>query len=251
MSDPSPAPAALACASCRAPMTTLRLDGHYGTGVDLDLCQICHGIWFDERESLRLTPGATLRLFQTIHDGRGAKRRTLADRLQCPRCDLRLLPTHDRQRATPFRYWRCARAHGRFITFFDFLREKEFVRPLTAAQIAELRSQVRSVNCSNCGGPIDLQTASACSYCRTPLSMLDFVQVERMVAALGEAEAKRVAAERLGPVDPGLPLALLRERLHVERLFRQADHKADWGLWSPNGLVEAGIGAVVELLRRK
>ena len=251
MSDTSAVPAAVTCASCRAPMTALRLDGHYGVVVDLDLCHGCHGIWFDERESLRLTPGATLQLFQTIHDGSTVKRRTLVDRLQCPRCDLRLLPTHDRQRDTPFKYWRCGRRHGRFITFFDFLREKEFVRPLTAAQIAELRSQVRSVNCSNCGAPIDLQTASACGYCRTPLSMLDFAQVERMIAALSEAEARRVASERMAQVDPALPIALLRERLHVERLFSQADHKSDWGTWSPSGLVEAGIGAVVDLLRRR
>ena len=81
----------------------------------------------------------------------------LATRLQCARCDLRLIDTHDRQRDTPFRYWRCGRRHGRFITFFDFLREKDFVRPLTPAQVAELRAQVRSVNCSNCGAPIDLQ----------------------------------------------------------------------------------------------
>lgn len=142
-----------------------------------------------------------------------------------------MIDTQDRQRDTPFRYWRCGRRHGRFITFFDFLREKDFVRPLSPAQVAELRAQVRSVNCSNCGAPIDLQTSSACAYCRTALSMLDFTQVERMLTAL-------------------LPLALARERRHVEAFFSQIEQKPDWGSWSDSsGLVEAGVSAVVGLLR--
>ena len=248
MSDAGSAP--LACPSCRQPMAPLSLEGHYGARIELDLCGACHALWFDERENLRLTPGATLRLFERIGEADARARRTLADRLQCPRCDLRLLIAHDRQRETPFRYWRCARRHGRFITFFDFLREKEFVRPLTPAQIDELRTHVRSINCSNCGAPVDLQTASACGYCRTPLSMLDAVQVERTIAALGEAEAKRAAAERLAQVDPALPLSLLRERLHVERLFGQADYRSGLTGWSGTGLVEAGISALVGLLRR-
>lgn len=252
MTEPSPpSPPTSPCPSCRAPMASLRLDGHYGTTVDLDLCHRCHGLWFDERESLRLTPGATLRVFETIHDRRDAVRQPLADRLTCPRCDLRLLETHDRQRDTAFRYWRCGRRHGRFITFFDFLREKEFIRPLTQAQLADLRAQVRSVNCSNCGAPVDLQTSTACAYCRAALSMLDFAQVERLLADLSRAEARRVESARRAQVDPSLQLALLRERLQVESFFSRVENKPDWTSWSrTDGLVEAGIGAVVGLIRK-
>ncbi|HEY8536146.1 MAG TPA: zf-TFIIB domain-containing protein [Vicinamibacterales bacterium] len=241
------------CPSCRRSMTALSLDGHYGTRIELDLCAACHGIWFDERENLRLTPGATLQLFERIHDAERETRRALGERMQCPRCDMRLTLTHDRQRDTPFRYWRCPRRHGRFTTFFDFLREKDFIRPLSAAQIDELRTHVRSVNCSNCGAPIDLQVTSVCGYCRTPLSMLDFAQVERTIAALGEAEAKRAEAERKAQADPMLPLSLLRERLHVERLFGEAGYR--WGsnvsVWPASGLVEAGISALVGWLKRR
>lgn len=242
----------LPCPSCRQRMTALSLDGHYGARIELDLCGACQAIWFDERENLRLTPGATLQLFERIHEAGGQTRRALDERMHCPRCALRLVVAHDRQRDTPFRYWRCPRRHGRFTTFFDFLREKDFVRPLSPAQIDELRTQVRSVNCSNCGAPIDLQLASACGYCRTPLSMLDFHQVERTIAALGEAEAKRAAAEKMAQVDPSLPLSLLRERLHVERLFRETDYRSGLGVgvWPATGLVEAGISALVGLLRR-
>ncbi len=137
--SPSPAAAPLKCPSCRADMAAVLLDAHYGATVQLDACHACHGLWADDRETLRLTPGATLQLFELIHDRRADARHPLATRLQCARCDLRLMDTHDRQRDTPFRYWRCGRRHGRFITFFDFLREKDFVRPLSPAQVAELR----------------------------------------------------------------------------------------------------------------
>jgi Zn-finger nucleic acid-binding protein len=232
-------------------MRQLQLDGHYGVRIELDVCRSCHGLWFDERESLRLTPGATLQLFETIHECPDDGRQPIGDRLQCPRCNVRLLATHDRQRDTPFRYWRCPRRHGRFITFFDFLREKEFIRPLSPAQVAELRSQIRSVQCSNCGAPIDLQTASACGYCRAPLSMLDVAQVERMLHQLSDAEHRRVAAEQLAGLDPLLPLALLRERQHVASLFGTREGQPSLEIWPRHGgIVEAGISAVLSALRK-
>jgi len=223
------------CPGCAATMTALTLDGHLGTKVDLDLCAACQVIWFDRLESLRLSPGATLSLFRTIGERKQTSPPPLGDTLKCPRCDLRLLLTNDRQRNTPFRYRRCAREHGRLITFFDFLREKDFVRPLSARQIAELRASVQTVNCSNCGAPIDLAQASACAHCSTPLSMLDLNQIEVMAAHLRRAdEASRT-------IDPMLPERMKREKEAVESLF--AALRADEGGARPGstGLVEMGL----------
>ena len=108
----------------------------------------------------------------------------------------------------------CPNGHGRLITFFDFLREKDFIRPLTTQQIAELRQNVGSVNCANCGGPVDLSQGAACSHCGTPLSMLDMKQAERLVAQLQKAEDRATPA-----VDPTLPIELLRARRETERAF--------------------------------
>ena len=216
-------------------MTALTLDGHLGTKVELDLCAACQVIWFDRLESLRLSPGATLSLFRTIGERKQTSPPPLGDPLKCPRCDLRLLLTNDRQRNTPFRYRRCAREHGRLITFFDFLREKDFVRPLSARQIADLRASVQTVNCSNCGAPIDLTLASACAHCSTPLSMLDLNQIEVMAAHLRRAdEASRT-------IDPMLPERMKREKEAVESLF--AALRADEGgsLPGSTGLVEMGL----------
>jgi hypothetical protein len=216
-------------------MTALTLDGHLGTKVDLDLCAACQVIWFDRLESPRLSPGATLSLFRTISERKQTAPPPLSDPLKCPRCGLRLLLTNDRQRNTPFRYRRCARDHGRLITFFDFLREKDFVRPLSGPQIAQLRASVQTINCSNCGAPIDLMRASACAHCSTPLSMLDLEQIDRMAAHLQRAdEASRT-------IDPMLPERMRREKEAVDALFKAL--RADEGGARPGstGLVEMGL----------
>jgi hypothetical protein len=109
---------------------------------------------------------------------------------------MRLLLTNDRQRNTPFRYWRCDREHGRLITFFDFLREKDFIHPLSGAELAALRQNVQMVNCSNCGAPIDLTgAASSCAHCGTPVSMLDVKQISEMASQLRQAAAPRPAID--------------------------------------------------------
>ena len=117
------------------------------------------------------------------------------------------------QRNTRFEYLRCPNNHGRLITFFEFLKEKDFVRPLTAPQLAELRQTVQFLNCSNCGAPVDLAKASACGHCRSPLSMLDLSQAEALIEQLQRAD-------RSGqPVDPALPMNLERARRQTEATF--------------------------------
>src|SRR5438067_9819747 len=99
------------CPSCAADMDARTLEGHLGAEVQIDLCLGCQVFWFDRYESLQLSPGATLRLFGIIA-ARRQPAAPLASLLRCPRCDLRLLATSDRQRNTPFHYWRCGREHG-------------------------------------------------------------------------------------------------------------------------------------------
>jgi hypothetical protein len=225
-------------------MTALTLDAHLGTKVELDLCPACQVIWFDHLESLRLSPGATLFLFRTIAERKQTSPVPLKDPLKCPRCDLRLLLTSDRQRNTPFRYRRCAREHGRLTTFFDFLREKDFIRPLSPQQLVDLRAHVQTVNCSNCGAAIDLTRDSSCSHCGTPLSMLDLNQIEAMATHLRRAdEASRT-------VDRHLPDRLTRERRDVNALFEALRSEATGARpVSTTGLVEMGLRAISDWFR--
>ena len=232
---------AMDCSSCGAAMEDMPLQGHGGTTVAIDVCRGCHAFWFDTHESLQLTPGSTLRLFTLIGDSSSTARTAVSSVLRCPRCRARLVQTNDLQRNTPFRYWRCDHGHGRFITFFDFLREKDFIRPLSPKQIEELRRNVQFVNCSNCGAPVDLSKESTCVHCKTPLSMLDMKQAETVVAQLKRATEPR-------PIDPALPLELARARREVEASFAS---ETDW--WKgagSEGIVEAGFSALMAWLNK-
>jgi len=123
------------------------LDGHMGRSIAIDICHACQSFWFDAHESVSLTPGSTLQLFKTIGEHVTRPQRSDADLSKCPRCKAHLRRTHDMQRTTKFEYLACPNGHGRLTTFFDFLREKDFIRPLTPQQIADLRRNVKMVNC--------------------------------------------------------------------------------------------------------
>ena len=231
------------CPRCAAPMQTHLLDGHLGREVQIDVCAACQSAWFDTRENLQLTPGATLSMFRLIGERGGRPSPHEHDLAKCPRCQAKLRRTHDMQRATRFEYFRCPNDHGRFITFFNFLKEKDFIKPLTPAQIVELRSSVDTVNCSNCGAPVDLAKGSVCSHCGAALSMLDLQHAERLVTQLKNADRTDK------PVDPALPLALARARREADEAFRGSGH--EW--WDDDrrslGLVGAGLSQLFRLLK--
>jgi len=220
-------------------MEAQTLDAMYGRTVTIDLCHACTGIWFDTLETLQLTPGAVLRVFKLIHDRRG-EAAPAADVTRCPRCQARLAETTDMQRTTRFHYLRCPAEHGRFITFFQFLREKNFVRPLSLPELAQLRKSIRVVHCSSCGAPVDLERSTTCGYCRTAISMLDPEQVERAVRGLQAAETRRTT------VDPQWPARLLVDRLVGERAVSQPPSE---GGSMRFGLLDAGLQALTDALR--
>lgn len=221
------------------------LAGHLEASITADVCFPCQAFWFDDHESLQLSPAAVLKLFRMIGEHALASRAAPPGDPACPRCGLRLLLTHDMQRSTRFEYRRCARGHGRLITFVDFLREKDFIRPLTPQQIDELRRNVRTTTCSNCGAPIDLTTSSSCGHCGSPLSMLDLERAGAVVAALADAEQPR-------PIDPALPLRLEQARREVDRAFASFERGPGWfDDVSRGGLVAAGLSSLARWLKEK
>jgi Zn-finger nucleic acid-binding protein len=169
------------CPGCSIEMTTMTLDAHLSAPVEIDLCSACQAFWFDKYESLKLAPGSTLKLIKLIAERSASGKATWSSSLQCPRCSSVLQLTHDMQRSTRFNYWRCANQHGRFISFFDFLREKNFIRQLPSQELDKLRLKVQTINCSNCGAPIDLMNASTCPHCGTPISVLDMDQSKELL----------------------------------------------------------------------
>jgi hypothetical protein len=222
-------------------MTTLTLDAQLGRQVDVDVCIHCQAFWFDQFESLQLSPTSTLKLMKFIGQ-HSLPKPSLADTLRCPRCASELLLTHDRQRNVPFSYWRCDSEHGRFISFLEFLKEKNFIHPLSPEQIGQLRQNIQIVNCSNCGAAIDLQKDSVCSYCHSPISMLDMKQPEQLLAQLQHIAAPNSTATGVlikrpfATFDPATSLTPFA-----------SDH-AWWRDAATYGLVQAGLNVVSDWL---
>jgi len=188
------------------------LDGHQGRPVTIDLCMTCHAFWFDKYENLQIAPASTLQLMKLIGEGPATPPVNVAASLKCPRCSGDLPLTRDMVRNTRFTYWRCPSGHGHFIRFFEFLRQKNFIRPLTSDQITELREHVQILNCSNCGAPIDLSASSACAHCGSEISIVDLKDSKELLMQLQQAAQPK-------PADPTLPLDLLKARLDMDVLF--------------------------------
>jgi Zn-finger nucleic acid-binding protein len=179
---------ALACPSCRAPMERRDFARRPLGELALDICFECRAIWFDQYESAQLAPGSVVTLFGMINETRDKPARPLGDAMDCPRCETRLALTQDVQRTNRISYHRCPQGHGRFTTFFQFLREKEFVRSLSVGEVEQLKATVKQVRCSSCGGAVDIGRDAACPYCRAPLSLLDSEAVCKALATLGDAQ---------------------------------------------------------------
>jgi uncharacterized protein YbaR (Trm112 family) len=234
------------CPRCQGTMEEVRLEGHLGQPISIDLCGGCQVFWFDNRESLQLSPASTLRLFGHIGERSSPPTTAATTTLACPRCRKPLQLAKDMQRATRFEYSRCPAGHGRLTSFFNFLREKNFVRPLSADQLAALKANVQTVNCSNCGGPIDLNQHSACPHCASPLSILDSKQAATLVAEL------RKAGEPAAQVDPTLPLSLERARRETNAAFDAFERDDRWLRdVSSAGLVGAGLTSLARWLKRQ
>jgi len=224
-------------------MRPQRLASKVGGELTVDLCADCQAIWFDAYESTQLAPGATLQLFEAIRTSQPATRRALPATLPCPRCTLPLTPTQDLQHTTRFSYYRCT-SHGRFTPFAQFLREKDFIRAPTPAELARLKAAIRQISCSSCGAPIDLERDSACLYCRAPIAILDPDAVAATVRALQSAEARRTS------VDVG---ALVDAMLDAQR---EARGSTSWSVLSHQGssatvdLVRLGLDAIAAFMTR-
>lgn len=166
--------------------------------VEVDLCFACAGIWFDHRVSVLLAPAAVIELFKEIYAHRNDARQPTSHQLSCPRCHGGLVLSFDLCKTGRFSYFACHRGDGRFTPFFQFLREKQFVRDLTMGELARVRSEVRQVTCSACGAPIDLEHESACKYCHAPVSFLDPGAVEKALRMWSDAAHRPGAITQAG-----------------------------------------------------
>lgn len=235
------------CPACHEPMHTEPYEGHYGRLVDLDVCHRCNALWFDRLEHLALSAGAVLELIRSMHTRRAPPEGAMPEALRCPRCSGPLRRALRTQRTVRYEVHECSAGHGHFITFYQLLRERECVRPLSGEKLRELRRQVSSVACSNCGAPVDLHRTTACGHCGAPLALLDPEALTSTLERLDES------AQRRARPDPArIAEQLLEARLVTERNFHKLNRIApgDERLWDGRpGLLELAYEAVTRLTR--
>jgi hypothetical protein len=143
-------------------------------------------IWFDHLESTSLSAQSVIDLFRRLHTHRNDNRNIVSLNGNCPSCRSKLALTNDIGRGGRFSYYRCAQGHGRLISFVQFLREKNFVRTLNAAELQTLSATVKQVRCSSCGAGINIEHDSACTHCGAPVSVLDEQAVAKALNALDD-----------------------------------------------------------------
>lgn len=217
-------------------MRTLRLDGQHDTEIVLDLCFACHGIWFDRRENLLLSPDGVLTLFRTLHAHRDDPQLPLKEHMACPRCRQTLVRGTDRTISGAYTVHRCPRQHGHFSTFPAFMVEKGFVRPLAPAEVQALARTLRVIHCSSCGAPVDLRQHHACPYCRSAFSLLDPDAVTQAMQRYQERSKQQARAAQVGtlgekalPAEARASLTLARHQAgYLQEKHRQREQMERW-----------------------
>ena len=155
-------------------MRAVQLEGHYGQRVEIDLCAGCHLVWIDDLESVRLSGLGWIELLRQINiDASGVRSQALRLPLACPRCTSELKPVRNLTRFGRTAAHECPKKHGYFQTFALLLAERGFVRPLNARDRNTLQSEQRALSCLNCGAPLGAGNADSCSFCASPLVVLD------------------------------------------------------------------------------
>lgn len=230
------------CSGCGHAATAEVYEGNYTPKVEIDVCHHCNSLWFDGRESLALSPGSIVKLFESMYLRREAARQPHQALKTCPRCQAELKETFDKRLNTRFTYYRCD-AHGRLITFFQFLREKGFVHEASELELEELRAKVKQVQCSNCGAPVPISQASHCEHCQAPICFLGSENLTSTLKNLADKEAKRTQ------VDPTVAARMVMDKMSVQRLYREFEQ--DERGYRFNGgadLLSMGLKALLRVL---
>jgi Zn-finger nucleic acid-binding protein len=181
----------LACGNCGAALRVLRLAGHYGRTVEIDLCAPCHLVWFDVVESARLAGPGLLALIGEMAAAQSLAHQPLRPDLGCPRCRAAVRTVHNRTRWGRSLQLECPQRHGAWQTFGEFLNEKGLLRPMSSADRARALQRPAGLLCVNCGGAVGAGDAE-CPWCRSVPAVVDVARLAHALDPEGATEAHAV-----------------------------------------------------------
>jgi len=181
----------LACGNCGAALHVLRLAGHYGSAVEIDLCAPCHLVWFDVVESARLSGPGLLALIGEMAAAQTLAHQPLRPDLACPRCRAAVRTVHNRTRWGRSLQLECPQRHGAWQSFAQFLAEKGLLRPMSSADRARALQRPAGLLCVNCGGAVGARD-SECPWCRSVPAVVDVARLARALDPEGATEAHAV-----------------------------------------------------------
>ena len=159
-------------------MRRVGLAGHYGSSVELDLCDSCNLVWFDGTETARLNGPGLLELIGRMAEACALPFQALRPGATCPRCAGRLEIVHNQSRWGHSVQLQCLRRHGAYQSFAEFLEEKGLLRPMSRLDRARLLRDRGRIDCVNCGAAIGTGD-ERCPYCRSVPSLLDVARLAR------------------------------------------------------------------------
>ena len=172
-------------------MRALRLPGHYGSTVEIDLCAPCHLVWFDVVESARLSGPGLLALIGEMAAAQTLAHQPLRPDLGCPHCGSAVRTVHNRTRWGHSLQQECPRRHGAWQTFGQFLNEKGLLRPMSSADRARALQRPGGLNCVNCGGAIGAEQ-TVCPWCASVPAVVDVARLAHALDPEGATAAHAV-----------------------------------------------------------
>jgi len=175
------------CGNCGGAFNALRLAGHYGSQVDIDLCAPCHLVWFDAIEGARLTGSGLLALVGEMATAQTLAHQPLQPSPPCPRCQGAVRVVHNQTRWGKSQQLECVQRHGAYQSFAQFLSEKGLLRPMSSVDRHRALQRDGVIHCVNCGGSVGPGDAR-CPWCHSVPSIFD---VARLAQALDPEGATR------------------------------------------------------------
>lgn len=167
------------------------LDAHYDNKVEVDLCLECRLVWFDERESLRMSGLGWVELLNLLQHDAGSLAPWAGKPMGCARCRMPLQSQANVTRYGRFVANRCAAGHGTLQSEALLLAERGLVRGPTGRERDAITAERRQWLCLNCGAAIS-GDAKKCSHCNTPVLMYD---LPRLADSLRPYAAYRLNVE--------------------------------------------------------